>query len=81
VSKGGGGIGVGMDGDRCSFGGLVLLGVPLLLLLLGALVVSAREERRVESRVGKEGRDQAASLFPAVHLKCPSTKNNLLWRA
>ena len=70
-----------MDGDRCAFGGLVLLGVPLLLLLLGALAVSAREERRVESRVGKEGRDWAASLFPAVHLKFSSTKNNLLWRA
>jgi len=57
VSKGGGGIRVGMDGDRRAFGGLLLLGVPLLLLLLSALAVPAREERRVESRVGKEGRD------------------------
>ena len=74
MSKGGGGIGVGMDGDRRAFGGLVLLGVPLLLLLLGALVVPAREERRVESRVGNEGRDWAASLFPVVNLKCSSIK-------
>jgi len=29
VSKGGGGIRVGMDGDRRAFGGLVLLDVPL----------------------------------------------------
>ena len=63
MRKGREGIGVGMDGDRRAFGGLVLLGVPLLLLLLGALVVSARKERRVESRVGKEGRKEGTGLL------------------
>jgi len=83
VSKGGGGIGVGMDGDKCAFGGLVLLGVPLLLLLLGAhYYFERREKSRVASGEGrKKVRDWVASLFPADHLKCSSTKNNLLWRA
>ena len=73
MSKGGGGIGVGMDGDRRVFGGLVLLGVPLLLLLLGALLF-LREKREESSRGWgrKEGRDLAASLFSAVHSKCSS---------
>jgi len=52
-----------MDGDRRAFGGLILLGVHLLLLLLGALVVPAREERRVESWVGKEGRKEGTRLL------------------
>jgi len=56
VSKGGGGIGVGMDGDRRAFGGLVRLGVPLLLLLLGALAACEKKEKsRVASGEGRKG--------------------------
>jgi hypothetical protein len=45
-----------MDGDRCAFGGLVLLGVPLLLLLLGAHYYRERREKsRVASGEGRKG--------------------------